>query len=170
MWKLDHKESLALNNWCFWTGVLEKTRVPWTARRTNKPILKEISPEYPFGRTDAKAEAPVLWPPDVKDWLIWKGPDAGKDWREEEEKGMTEDEMVGWHHWLDRHGFEQTLGVGDGQGSQACWVHGVTELEMTERLNWTESKNIHIQKSNKQCKEKIQQIHYNKYCGKKLMR
>ena len=83
---------------------------------------------------------------------------------------MTEDEMVGWHHWLDRHGFEQTLGVGDGQGSQACWVHGVTELEMTERLNWTESKNIHIQKSNKQCKEKIQQIHYNKYCGKKLMR
>ena len=90
------------------------------------------------GRTDAEAETPVLWPPDVKNWLIWKDPDAGEDWRQEE-KGTTEDEMVGWHHWLDGHEFEQAPGVGDGQGSLACyspWGH--EELDMTEWLNWTE--------------------------------
>ena len=89
------------------------------------------------GRTDAEAETPVLWPPDVKNWLIWKDPDAGEDWRQEE-KGTTEDEMVGWHHWLDGHEFEQAPGVGDGQGSLACyspWGH--KELDMTEWLNWT---------------------------------
>ena len=105
---------------------------------------KDIKPVHPkgnqswifIGRTNAEAEAPILRPPDVKDWLIWKDPDAGKDWRWEE-KGTTEDEMVGWHHWLDRHESEQALGVGDGQGSLACcspW--GRKESETTEWLNW----------------------------------
>ena len=90
------------------------------------------------GRTDDEAEAPILWPPDAKSWLIWKDPDAGKDWRWKE-KGMTEDEIVGWHHWLNGHEFEQTLGVGDRQGGLVCcspW--GYKELETTEWLNWAE--------------------------------
>ena len=90
-------------------------------------------------QTDTEAEAPVLWPPDAKSWLIGKDPDAGKDWGQEE-KGTTEDEMVGWHHQLDAHEFEKTLSVGDGQGSLACcspW--GCKELDMTEWLNWAES-------------------------------
>ena len=89
------------------------------------------------GRMDAKAETPILWLPDVKNWLIGKDPDAGKDWRQGE-KGMTEDETVGWHHWLNRHEFEQTPGVGDGQGSLVCcspWGH--KESDTTEQLNWT---------------------------------
>ena len=107
---------------------------------------KEIKPVHPkgnqpwifIGRTDAEAEAPILWPPDVKNWLIWKDPDAGKDWKWE--KGTTEDGMVGGHHWLNGHEFEQTLGVGDGQGSLVCrspWGHN--ELDTAELLNWTES-------------------------------
>ena len=91
-----------------------------------------------IGRTDVEAETPILWPPDAKSWLIWKDPDAGKDWRREE-KGTTEDEMVGWHHQLNRHGFGLTPGVGDGQGGLVCcgsW--GCKESDMTERLNWTE--------------------------------
>ena len=91
-----------------------------------------------IGRADVEAEAPILWPPDAKSWLIWKDPDAGKDWGQEE-KGMTEDEMVGWHHWLDGYGFGWTLGVGDGQGGLACcgsW--GCKESDTTEQLNWTE--------------------------------
>ena len=89
-----------------------------------------------IGRTDAEAETPMLWPPDVKNWLTGKDSDAGKDWRQEE-KGTTEDEMVGWLHWLDGHEFEQVLGVGDGQGSLVCcspW--GCKELDTTEQLNW----------------------------------
>ena len=89
-----------------------------------------------IGRTDVEAETPILWPPDVKNGLIWKNPDAGKDWRQEE-KGTTEDEMVGWQHWLNGHEFEQALGVGDGQGSLACccpWDQ--RESDMTEWLNW----------------------------------
>ena len=89
------------------------------------------------GRTDVEAETPVLWPPDVKNWLIWKDPDAGKDWRQEE-KGMTEDEMIAWHHQLDGHEFEQAPGVGNGQESLACcnlWGH--KESDVTEPLNWT---------------------------------
>ena len=105
MWELDHKESWALKNWCFWTVVLEKT--------LESPLdCKEIQPVHPkghqswifIGRMDAEAEAPILWPLD-ENWLIGKNPDAGKDWRQEE-KGMTEDEMVGWHHRLDGHEFE----------------------------------------------------------------
>ena len=91
-------------------------------------------------RTDAEAETPILWPPDVKSWLIWKDPDSGKDWRWEE-KGTTDDEMVGWHHRLDGHEFEEALGAGDGQGGQACcspW--GCKEPDMTEWLDWTVGK------------------------------
>ena len=116
-------------------------------RRLLSPLdCKEIQPVHPkgnkswifIGRTDAEAETPMLWPPDAKNWLIRKDPDAGKDWRWEE-KGTTEEEMVGWHHWLDGHEFEQAPGVGDGQGSLVCcspW--GCRELDMTEWLNWTE--------------------------------
>ena len=130
-WRID-----AFEMWC-WRRLL---RVPWTARRSNQSILKEISPESVIGRTDAEAETPILWLPDVKNWLTGKDPDAGKDWRQEE-KGMTEDGMVGWHHWLDGHEFEQALGVGDGQGSLACGSScGHKESDMTERLNWTELK------------------------------
>ena len=110
---------------------------------------KEIKPVNPKGnqpwifieRTDAEAETPILWPPEAESWLMWKDPDAGKDWRWEE-KGTTEDEMVGWHHWLNGHGFGWTPGISDGQGSLACcgsWDH--KEVDTTEWLNWTESIN-----------------------------
>ena len=89
-----------------------------------------------IGRTDVKAETPILWPPAAKSWLIWKDPDARKDWGQEE-KGTTEDEMVGWHHWLNGHEFGWTLGVGDGQGGLACWGSwGRKESDITEWLNW----------------------------------
>ena len=140
IWELDPKESWALKNWCFWTVMLEKTlESPFSC--------KEIQPVYPKGdqswifiwRTDAEAETPILWPPNVKNWLIGKSfPDAGKDWGQEE-KGTTEDEMVGWHHRLNGHEFEQALGFGDGQGSLTCcspWGH--KETDTTEWLNWTE--------------------------------
>ena len=135
MWELDYKESWTLKNWCFWTVVLEET--------LESPLdCKEIQPVHPKGnqswifirRADAEAETPTLWPLDGKSWLIGKDPDAWKDWRQE--KGMTEDEMVGWHHWLNGHEFEQALGVGDGQGSLACcgsW--GCKELDTTEWMN-----------------------------------
>ena len=145
MWGLSHKEGWVLKNWCFWTMVLEKT--------PESPLdCKEIQPVHPkrdqswvfIGRTDIEVETPILWPPDVKNWPVWKDPDAGKDWRWEE-KETTEDEMVGWHHWLNGHDFEQALGVGDGQGSLACFIQSMglqrvghdwaTELKWTE-LNW----------------------------------
>ena len=106
-----------------------------------KPVnSKENQPWIFIGRTDAEAEAPILWPPDANNWLIGKDPDVGKDWRQEE-KGMTEDEMVGWHHWLNGHESEQVPGVGDGQGSLSCcspWGHN--ESNDTEWLNWTKLK------------------------------
>ena len=118
MWELDHEE-WASKNWCFWTVVLEKTlESPWTTGRSNQSVLKEINPEY-SRRTDAEAVAPILWPPD-KSWLVRKDPDAGKDWRQEE-KGTTEDEMVGWHHQLNGHEFKQAPGHGEGQGSLVCY-------------------------------------------------
>ena len=137
MWELDYKESWALKNWCFWT-MLEKT--------LGSPLdCKEIQPVHPkgdqswvfTGRTDVEAETPILWPPDVKSWLIWNDPDAGKDLRWEE-KGTAEDDMVGWHHQLNGHEFEQAMVVGDRQGGLACcspW--GWKESDMTERLKWT---------------------------------
>ena len=115
MWELDHKENWVPKNWCFWNVVLEKT--------LESPLdCKKIQPVNPkgnqswifFGRTDAEAKVLILWPPDGKNQLIGEDPDAGKDW-EKEEKGMTEDEMVGWHHQIDGHEFEQALGVVDWQ-------------------------------------------------------
>ena len=113
-------ESWTLKNWCFWTVVLEKTlESPLYSREIKLVYLKGNQPLLFIGRSDAEAEAPILWPPDMKNWLIGKDPDAGKDLRQEE-KGMTEDEIVGWYHWLNGQEFEQAPGVGDGQGSLAC--------------------------------------------------
>ena len=139
MWTLDCEESWAPKNRCFWTMVLEKT--------LESPLdCKEIQPVHPkedqswvcIWRTNVEAETPILWPSDAKSWLISKDCDTGKDWGQEE-KGMTEDEVVGWHHQLNGHEFEWTPGVGDGQGGLACcdsW--GRKESDTTERLNWTE--------------------------------
>ena len=105
-WELDYKESWAPKNWWFWTVVLEKTLESPLDCKAIQPVHPKGHQSWMFiGRIDAKAETPILWPPDVKNWLIGKDRDAGKDWRQEE-KGMTEDEMVGWHHWLDGHEFE----------------------------------------------------------------
>ena len=137
MWELDYKESWALKNWCFWTVVLEKT--------LESPLdCKEIQPVHPkgdqswvfIGRTDVEAETPILWPPDAKSWVIWKDPDAGKDWGQEE-KGMREDEMVGWHHWLNVHGFGWTPGVVMDREAWRAAVHGVAK-SWTRLSNWTE--------------------------------
>ena len=106
MWELDYKESRAPKNWCFWTVVLEKTlESPLDWKETQLVHLKGNQSWVFIGRTDVEAETPIFWPPDAKSWLIWKDPDAGKDWRWEE-KGVTEEEMVGWHHWCDGHEFE----------------------------------------------------------------
>ena len=139
MWELDHKESWAPKNWCFWTVVLEKT--------LESPLdYKEIQPVHPkgnqswifIGRTDAEAETPVLWPPHAKSWLTGKtlmlGGIEGR-----RRRGMTEDEMAGWHHQLNAHEFGWTSGVNDGQGGLVCcdsWGH--KESDMTEQLNWTD--------------------------------
>ena len=146
MWELDYKESWVLKNWCYWIVVLEKT--------LESPLdCKEIQPVHPkgnqswivIGRTDAKAETPLLWPPDMKNWLIWKDLDSGNDWRLEKE--TTEDEMVGWHHRLNGDEVEQTLGVGDGQGGLACcssWAKSWTRLSY-----WTtEQKELFLRGSN----------------------
>ena len=139
MWELDYKVSWAQKNWCFWTVVLEKTLESPLDCREIQPVHPKGDQSWVFiGRTDVEAETLILWSPDAKSWFIWKDPDAGKDW-EQEEKGMTEDEMVRRHHWLDGHMFRRTPGVGDGQGGMACcgsWSH--EESDMTERLNWTE--------------------------------
>ena len=126
MWELDKKESWAPKNWCFWTVVLEKTLESPLDCKEIKPVHAKGNQSWKFiERTDAEAGTPILWPPDVKSELIGKDPDAGKDWGSKE-KGMTEDEMFGWHHQLYGHEFEQALSVGDGQGSLVCcspWSH-----------------------------------------------
>ena len=139
MWELDYKESWAPKNWCFGTVVLEKT--------LESPLdCKEIQPVHPkgdqswvfIGRTYVEAETLILWPLDAKSWIIGKDLDAEKDWGQEE-KGTIEDEMVGWHHRLNGHGFGWTPEVGDGQGGLACsssWGH--KESDTIEQLNWTE--------------------------------
>ena len=129
--KAEHRRIDAFELWC-WRRLL---RVP---------LCKEIQPVHPkgdqswvfIGRTDAEAETPVLWPPREKSWLIGKDPDAGKDWGQEE-KGTTEDEILGWHHRLDGHEFEQAPGVGDGQGGLPCDLWDCKHLYTTEQLNWT---------------------------------
>ena len=116
MWELDHKEGWALKNWCLRTVVLEKTlESPMDSRAINPVTPKENQPWIFIGRTDAEVEAPVLWPPDIKSQFIRKDPDAGKGWRQQ--KGKTEDKMVGWHDQLNGCEFEQAMGDGDGQGS-----------------------------------------------------
>ena len=134
--RTGHKKTWAPKNWCFWTLVLEKT--------LESPLnCKEIQPVNPkgnhcwilIGRNDA--EIPIFWPPNAKNWLIGKDPDAGKDWRQKE-KGMTEDKMVGWHHQLDGHEFEQALGVGDGLGSLASIGMLRVRHDWASELNWTE--------------------------------
>ena len=132
--KAEHRRIDAFELWC-WRRLL---RVPWTARRSNQSILKEINPGISLEGNDAEAETPIFWPPYVKSWLIGKDSDAGRDWGQEE-KGTTEDEMAGWHHRLDGREFEWTLGVGYGQGGLACcnsW--DCKESDMTEWLNWTD--------------------------------
>ena len=138
MWELDYKESWMQKNWYFWTVVLEKT--------LESPLnYKEIQPVHPkgdqswvfIGGTDVEAETPILWPPNAKSWLIWKDPDAGEDWGQEE-KGRTEDEMVAWYHQLNGHRFEWTPGDGDGRGGLVCGSSWDSkESDTTEQLNWT---------------------------------
>ena len=136
MWELECEESWVLKNWCFWTVVLEKT--------LESPLdCKELQPVHPkgnqswvfIGRSDVEAETPKLWPPDEKSWLIWKDPDAGKDWGQEE-KGTTEDEIVGWHHWLSGHEFGWAPEVGVGQGGLACCSS--QSCKQTRLSDWTD--------------------------------
>ena len=137
---------LSAENWCFWTVVLEKTLESPLDYKEIKPVHPKRNQSWKFvGKTDAEAETPILWPPDAKNWLLGKDPDAGKDWRQE--KGITEDEMVGWHHWLNGHEFEQTLGVSDRQRSLACynsWCRSqtqMTELTLSPSM-WSLLENI----------------------------
>ena len=128
-WELNYKKGWVRKNWYFQMVVLEKI-----SKNSSKEIIpinpKGNKPWRVIGKTDVEAEAPILWPPDVKNWLIGKDPDAGKDWRHEK-KGMTEDEIVGWHHWFNEQEFEQTPGDNEGQGSQVCSSWGRKELDMT---------------------------------------
>ena len=139
MWELDYKESWALKHWWFWTVVLKKTLECPLDRKEIQPVHRKGNQFWIFiGRTDAEAETPVLWPPHVKSWLIGIDSDSERDWGKEE-KGTTEDEMAGWHHWLDVCESEWTPGVGDGPGGLVCcdsW--GREESDMTEQLNWTD--------------------------------
>ena len=140
MWELDYKESWAPKNWCFWTVVWRRLlRVPWTTRRSNQSILKGISTEYSLEGLMLKLKLQyfghLMWRTDSSEKTL---PDAGKDWRQEQKRVM-EDEVVGWHHGLNGHEFEQTWGDGEGQGGLACcssWGH--KESDTTEQLNWTE--------------------------------
>ena len=134
MWELDHKESWVPKNWCFWTVVLEKT-LESLVLQGEQPVHPKENQSWIFiGRTDAEAEAPILWPPDTKSQLIRRDPDARKDWMQE--KGATEDEMVGWRCRFDGHEFEQAPGDGGGQGSLECWSPwGCKESDTTEWLN-----------------------------------
>ena len=131
MWELDCKKGWALKNWCFRIVVLEKTPETPLESKEIKPVNpKENQPWVFIERTDAKAETPILWPPDAKNWLLGKDPDAGKDWRWEE-KGMTEDGMVGWHHQLSRHEFEKLQEIVKDREAWRAAVHGVKESDMT---------------------------------------
>ena len=145
MWEVDCKEGWAPKNWCFLTVVLEKTLESPLDCKEIQPVHSEADQPWDFfGRTDAEAKTPVLWPPHAKSWLIGKDSDAGRDCGQEE-KGATEDEMAGWHHRLDGHEFEWSPGVGEGQGGLACcssW--GRKESDMTVWLNWTELELVEI--------------------------
>ena len=137
MWELDYQESWMLKNWCFPTVVLEKTLESFLDCKEIKPVNYRGNQSWIFiGSTDAEAETLIRWPPNAKNWLIWRDPGAAKHWRQEE-KGITEDEMVGWHQQLGGHESEQALGAGDGQGSLVCcspksqtWLSDRTELNL----------------------------------------
>ena len=138
MWDLDYKESWAPTNWCFWTVVLEKTLESHLDCKEIQSVNPKGNQSWVFiGRTEAEDEIPIVWPPDVKNWLIGKDPDDGKYWRQEK-KEMTEDVMVGWYHWLDGHEFEQAPGVGDGQGGLACCSPWGTKSQtwLSDWSNW----------------------------------
>ena len=139
MSELGYKETWALKNWCFWTVMLQKTLQSPLDSKEIKQVHPKGNQSWIFiGRTDAEAETPILWPPDVKNWLIGKDSDAGKDWRQKE-KGARENETAGRHQRLDGHEFEQAPGAGAGQGNLACcslWRR--RESETAERLNWTD--------------------------------
>ena len=132
MWQLDHKESWTLKNWCFWTMLLENTLEGPLDSKIKLVNLKGNQSWIFIRRTDVEAEVPIIWPPDVKNWLIRKNLDAAKDWRQE--KGVAEGEMVEWCHWLDGHEFAHTLAVGDRQGSCCVVVHSVSR-------SWTQLSN-----------------------------
>ena len=135
MWELDHKEGWVLKNWCFWTVVLEKTLESPLDCREIQPVHPKGDQSWVFiGGTDVEAETPILWPPDAKNYLIGKHAGAGKDWRQEE-KGMTENETVGWHHWLYGHEFEQTPEDSGGQRSLFVMSQSWTLVS-----NWTATK------------------------------
>ena len=137
MWELDYKESWVPKNWCFWTVVLEKTLEGSLDCREIQPVHPKGDQSRVFiGGTDVEAETPILWPPDAESWLIWKDPDAGKDWVKEERE-TTEDKIVGWHHRHNGHGFGWTPGVGDGQGGLVTAVRWVTKSQ-TLLSDWTE--------------------------------
>ena len=139
MWGLDCEEGWAPKNWCFWTVMLEMALESPLDCKEIPPVHSEGDQPWDFfGRNDAKAETPVLWLPHAKSWLIGKDSDAGRDLGQEE-KGMTEDEMAGWHHWLNGHESEWTPGVGDGQGGlECCDSWGCKESDTTERLTWSD--------------------------------
>ena len=129
MWELDHKESWALKNWYFWTVVLEKTLESPLDCKESQPVHPKGDQSWVFiGRTDAEAQTPILYPPDAKNWLIGKDPDAGKDWRQEE-KGMTENDMVGWHHWLDGQELSKLWEIVKDREAWRAAIHGVTESD-----------------------------------------
>ena len=149
MWELDYNESWALKNWCFWTVLLEKT--------LESPLdCREIQPVHPKGdqswvfiaRTDAEAETPILWLPDAKNWLIGEDPDAGKDWGQGE-KGTTENEMVGWHHWLDGHGLGWTRSWWWTGRPAVLWFMGSQRVrqDWATELNWSYFSSSLTQKS-----------------------
>ena len=154
MWELDHKGSWLSKKWCFWIVISEKTLESHLDYQGIKPVKPKGNQSWILiGRTNTEAEASIVWPPGAKNGFFRKDPDAGKNWRHE--KGTTENEMVGWHNRLDRHEFEQALGVGDGQGRLACcspW--GCKELDPTEQLNWRILQYLQIN----QCDTPFQQI------------
>jgi len=160
MLELDCEEGWVPENWCFWTVVLEKTlESPLDCKEIHPVHFEGNQPWDFFGRNDAKAATPVLWPPHAKSWLIGKDCDTGRDWGQEE-KGMTKNEMAGWHHWLDGRESGWTPGVGDGQRGLACYDSwGCEESDMTEQLNWTELNDLQSPDVQQTISKKAQKTH-----------